>query len=111
MTDNEVVDARNKPKPPTHAAASSEYQKAQDALGMLGDVNQRVRGTGSDRRSPTELRLLLRACPFDGFVTNLNISKANTQTSAAGPTLVDNRNWYVLAHFREDLLDRIRPGM
>jgi multidrug efflux system membrane fusion protein len=24
---------------------------------------------------------------------------------------VDDSNWYVLAYFREDLLDRIRPGM
>ena len=24
---------------------------------------------------------------------------------------MDDRNWYVLAYFREDLLDRIRPGM
>jgi multidrug resistance efflux pump len=25
--------------------------------------------------------------------------------------MVDYQNWYILAYFREDLLDRIRPGM
>ena len=50
--------------------------------------------------------------PLDGYVTNLNIS-AGQYANMGQPvlTLVDNRNWYVLAYFREDLLDRIRPGM
>jgi multidrug efflux system membrane fusion protein len=115
VTDNEVVDARNKLKAADAgaAAASSEYQKAQDALGMLGDVNQRVRAA---QEAIEEAQLNYDYCfvhaPFDGFVTNLNISEGQ-YANIGQPvlTLVDNRNWYVLAYFREDLLDRIRPGM
>ncbi len=50
--------------------------------------------------------------PFDGYVTNLNIAEGQ-YANAGQPVLVlvDNSTWYVLAYFREDLLDRIRPGM
>src|SRR5215469_6613044 len=45
VTENDVVEARNKYKATEAgvATAVSELQKAQDGLGILGDVNQRVR--------------------------------------------------------------------
>jgi multidrug efflux system membrane fusion protein len=58
----------------------------------------------------------LEACrvvaPFDGFITNLNISNG-AYAHAAGEviTLVDVRNWYVIANFRESALRHIKPGM
>jgi multidrug resistance efflux pump len=115
VTDNDVVEARNK----FHAAqagvatAASELRKAQDALGIRGDVNQRVRAAQEEIE---DAQLNYDYCsvqaPFDGYVTNLNISEGQ-YANAGQPvlTLVDDRNWYVLAYFREDLLDRIRPGM
>jgi multidrug resistance efflux pump len=115
VTDNDVVEARNK----FHAAqagvatAASELRKAQDALGIMGDVNQRVRAAQEEIE---DAQLNYDYCsvqaPFDGYVTNLNISEGQ-YANAGQPvlTLVDDRNWYVLAYFREDLLDRIRPGM
>jgi len=50
--------------------------------------------------------------PFDGFITNLNISNG-AYAHAAGEviTMVDVRNWYVIANFRESLLPHIAPGM
>src|SRR5208337_1895733 len=44
VTDNDVVEARNKLKAANAGvvSAASELQKAQDALGMIGDVNQRL---------------------------------------------------------------------
>lgn len=50
--------------------------------------------------------------PFDGYVTNLNISNG-AYAHAAGEvvTLVDARNWYVIANFRESALHHISPGM
>ena len=115
VTDNDVVEARNKLKAAQAgvAAAISELQKAQDALGILGDVNQRVRAA---EEAVEDAQLNYDYCsvraPFDGYVTNLNISEGQ-YANAGQPvfTLVDDRNWYVLAYFREDLLDRIRPGM
>jgi multidrug resistance efflux pump len=115
VTDNEVVEARNKLSAAKAgvAAATSELQKAQDALGVLGDVNQRIRAA---QEAVDEAQLNYNYCfvraPFDGYVTNLNISEGQ-YANIGQPvlTLVDDRNWYVLAYFREDLLDRIRPGM
>jgi multidrug efflux system membrane fusion protein len=115
VTENDVVEARNKLKASEAAVsgARSELQKAQDALGMMGDVNQRVRAAQEEIE---DAQLSYDYCfvraPFDGYVTNLNIS-AGQYANMGQPvlTLVDNRNWYVLAYFREDLLDRIRPGM
>ena len=115
VTDNDVVEARNKFKSAQAAVASavSELQKAQDALGILGDVNQRMRAA---QEEVEDAQLNYDYCfvraPFDGYVTNLNISEGQyANIGQAVLTLVDDRNWYVLAYFREDLLDRIQPGM
>jgi len=115
VTDNEVVEAHNKLRAAEAgvAAASSDLQKAQDALGMLGDVNQRIRAA---QEAIDDAQLNYNYCfvraPFDGYVTNLNISEGQ-YANIGQPvlTLIDDRNWYVLAYFREDLLDRIQPGM
>lgn len=49
--------------------------------------------------------------PFDARVTNLTISEG--QYAKAGRqlfTLIDNRNWWVLANFRETQIGHIQPG-
>jgi len=115
VTDNDVVEARNKLRAAQAgvASAASELQKAQHALGIVGDVNQRMRAAQEEIE---DAQLNYDYCsvraPFDGYVTNLNISEGQ-YANAGQPvlTLVDDRNWYVLAYFRENLLDRIRPGM
>jgi membrane fusion protein, multidrug efflux system len=115
VTENDVVEARNKLKAAEAAvvSATSELRKAQDALGMLGDVNQRLRAAQEavDDAQLNSDYCFVRA-PFDGYVTNLNIS-AGQYANLGQPVLVlvDDRDWYVLAYFREDQLDRIRPGM
>jgi multidrug efflux system membrane fusion protein len=51
--------------------------------------------------------------PFDALVVNLHTAVG--QFVSPGPlpvfALVDTRNWYVLANYRESELDRIAPGM
>jgi multidrug efflux system membrane fusion protein len=115
VTENDVVEASNKFKAANAAvaSASSELQKAQDALGILGDVNQRVRAAQEEiEDAQLNCDYCFVRAPFDGYVTNLNISEGQyANIGQAVLTLVDDRNWYVLAYFREDLLDRIRPGM
>jgi len=55
-------------------------------------------------------RCTVRA-PFDGFVTNLNISEGEmAKPGVALFTLIDNRNWYVVANYRESDLRHIAPG-
>jgi multidrug efflux system membrane fusion protein len=60
-------------------------------------------------------RLDLERCkvvaPFDAYVTNLNISEgAYARAGAAIFTLIDTRNWYVIANYRESYLNNIRKG-
>jgi multidrug efflux system membrane fusion protein len=50
--------------------------------------------------------------PFDGYVTNLNISEgAYAHPGTPIFTLLDMRNWYVIANYRESKLKYIQPGM
>jgi membrane fusion protein, multidrug efflux system len=61
-------------------------------------------------------RLDLERCsvvaPFDAWVTNLNISEgAYARAGAPMFTLIDTRNWYVIANYRESNLNNIRNGM
>jgi membrane fusion protein, multidrug efflux system len=115
VTENDVVEARNKVRASDAAvlSAASELEKARDGLGILGNVNQRLRAA---QEAIEDAQLNYDYCfvraPFDGYVTNLNIAEGQYANSGMPVlTLVDDRNWYVLAFFREDLLDRIQPGM
>jgi multidrug resistance efflux pump len=115
VTENDVVEARNKLRAADAGvlSAASELEKARDTLGILEDVNQRERAA---REAIEDAQLNYDYCfvraPLDGYVTNLNFAEGQ-YANAGQPvlTLVDDRKWFVLAYFREDLLDRIRPGM
>ena len=55
-------------------------------------------------------RCTVRA-PFDGYVTNLNISEGEyAKPGVPIFTLIDNRTWYVVSNYRESELKGIRPG-
>ncbi len=61
-------------------------------------------------------RLDLERCtvvaPFDGYVTNLNISEGEIAKPGVPLfTLIDARKWYVVANYRESELKYIAPGM
>jgi membrane fusion protein, multidrug efflux system len=49
--------------------------------------------------------------PFDAYVTNMNISEG-AYARPGGPifTLIDSRNWYVVANYRESKLKNIHLG-
>jgi multidrug efflux system membrane fusion protein len=50
--------------------------------------------------------------PFDGYVTNMNISQgAYAHVGTPIFTLIDTSTWWVLASYRESRLKHIRPGM
>jgi len=49
--------------------------------------------------------------PFDAYVTNMNISEgAYAHPGSPMFTLIDTRNWYVIANYRESKLKNIRIG-
>jgi multidrug efflux system membrane fusion protein len=61
-------------------------------------------------------RLDLERCrvlsPFDAYVTNLNISEgAYARAGVPIFTLIDTRNWYVIANYRESSVASIHNGM
>jgi multidrug efflux system membrane fusion protein len=115
VTANDVFDARSR----VHAAeaavenARSEVRRAENQLGQLGDINTRRKAAEA---AVYNARLNVNYCyvhaPFDGLVTNLNISVGQYANEGRDVlSLVDDRKWYVVANFRENFLDHIRPGM
>lgn len=93
--------------------AQSERERAEKLLAQYGDINARRQAAEAAVQS-AELNLgyCRVAAPFDGYVTNLNIAVGEyAREGVQVLTLVDNRQWYVMANFRETYMDAIRPGM
>jgi multidrug resistance efflux pump len=115
VTKDKVEDARSKQRAAAaaHDQARHELERARQLLAQFGELNAR-RQAAQAAVGDADLNVAycwVRA-PFDGYVTNLNISVG--QYARQGDqvlALVDGRSWYVLANFRETFLDSIRPGM
>ena len=115
MTANDVSSARSKLAAARAAveSAKSEVARANNELGKYGDINARRKAAEA---AAYKARLNVEYCyvmaPFDGYVTNLNIAVGQyANEGKLVVSLVDDRNWYVLANFRETFLSRIKPGM
>jgi membrane fusion protein, multidrug efflux system len=115
VTANDVFNARSRVEADQAAVASaqSEVSKAQNDLGQYGDINARRKAAEA---ALYDAKLNLNYCyvraPFDAYVTNLNITVGQYANEGREVlSLVDNRQWYVLANFRENFLGHIRPGM
>jgi multidrug efflux system membrane fusion protein len=115
VTANDVSSAKAKLDAARAAVqnAKSEVARATNELGKYGDINARRKAA---QAAAYKARLNVEYCyvkaPFDGYVTNLNIAVGQYANEGKEVlSLVDDRNWYVLANFRETFLARIRPGM
>ena len=115
VTTDEVEEARTKARAATAQveAARAELQRARDILGQLGDVNARRQAA---QAAVYDAELNLQYCyvraPFDAFVTNLNISVGQYANEGQEVfALIDDRQWFVMANFRESFLASIEPGM
>ncbi len=115
VTANDVFNARSRLAAAQAAVESShsEVRRSQNELGQYGDFNAR-RKTAEAALYYAKLNVqycYVRA-PFDAYVTNLNIAVGQYANEGRQVvSLVDNREWYVIANFRENFLDYIRPGM
>jgi membrane fusion protein, multidrug efflux system len=115
VTANDVFNARSRLEAAEAGveSARSDVRRAQNDLGQYGDINAR-RKAAEAAVYGTKLNVgycWVRA-PFDGYVTNLNIAVGQYANEGREVlSLVDNRQWYVLANFRENFLAHIRPGM
>jgi membrane fusion protein, multidrug efflux system len=115
VTANDVFDARSRLEAAQAGveSARSDVRRAQNDLGQYGDINARRKAAEA---AVYDARLNVGYCyvqtPFDGYVTNLNIAVGQYANEGRQVlSLVDNRQWYVLANFRENFLGNIRPGM
>ena len=100
-------------------SAAATLQRVQALVGSGGTTGEQVdEAVAADKSAAAALstaRYNLDGCrvvaPFDGFITNLNIS-AGAYAHAADEeiTMVDARNWYVIANYRESLLPHIAVG-
>ena len=115
VTANDVFNARSRVEADQAgvASAQSEVSKAQNDLGQYGDINARRKAAEA---ALYDAKLNLNYCyvraPFDAYVTNLNITVGQYANEGREVlSLVDNRQWYVLANFRENFLGHIRTGM
>jgi multidrug efflux system membrane fusion protein len=90
-------------------AQLGQARQTVDTLESL--IAQRPAKAASVRDAQINLERCRVTAPFYGYVTNLNISEgAYARPGAVMFTLIDMRNWYVIANYRETKLASIRPG-
>ena len=112
----EQVDQARSAKSSADAALLVARGDAQRASAAVGGVGALVAKLGELRASVAlaeyDLKQTVVRAPFDGRVVNLSIAQG--EYAATGRqlfTLIDTRNWYVIANFRETALSGIHPGM
>ncbi|MEE3327945.1 MAG: biotin/lipoyl-binding protein [Myxococcota bacterium] len=115
VTANQVFEAESQASAALSAMerARFELDQATKELGEVDGINARRK---SAEAKLIEAELNLGYCevraPFDGYVTNLNIAVGEYANRGEQVfALVDNREWYVMANFREVFLENIKPGM
>jgi multidrug efflux system membrane fusion protein len=80
-----------------------------DTLDSL--IAQRAERAAHVAQAQLDLSRCTVIAPFDGYVTNLNISEGEyAKPGVPIFTLIDRRTWYVVANYRESSLKYIWPG-
>lgn len=115
VTADKVEDAQTRERTAREALGSSrdDVDRAVHLLAEYGNLNARRQQAEAQVYAA---RLNVNYCrvtaPFDGYVTNLNISQGDYAVEGRQIfALVDGRTWYVIGNFRETFLRNIRPGM
>ncbi len=94
-------------------ASQSKLGEAQHTVDTLETlIAQRPNRAAKVEQAQLNLEWCSVRSPFDGYVTNMNISQgAYAHPGTAMFTLIDTSTWWVLANYRESKLKRIQPGM
>src|SRR5260370_19182418 len=115
VTANDVFNARSRVNADEAAveAARSSVLKAQNQLGQYGNINALRKAAEA---AVYDAKLNVGYCsvraPYNGYVTNLNIAVGQYANEGRQVvSLIDDRQWYVIANFRETFLSHIEPGM
>src|SRR5215510_14235653 len=112
----EQVDQARTAQRSADAALQVARRDAERAAAAVSGVDALVAKLGELRAAVAmaeyDLEHTVMRAPFDGRVIDLDIAQG--EYAATGRqlfTLIDTRNWYVIANFRETALKDIRPGM
>jgi len=112
----EQVDQARTAKRAADAALQMARRDAERAAAAVSGVDALVAKLGELRAAVAtaeyDLEQTVMRAPFDGRIIDLDIAQG--EFAATGRrlfTLIDTRNWYVIANFRETELKGIRPGM
>ena len=94
------------------ASAQQEYQVAITNLGEIDDVNaRRVAAQVEVNRAKLFLDYCYVEAPFDGYITNLNITVGEyANVGQQVFAIVDRTIWYVMANFKETYLEYLTIG-
>ena len=94
------------------SAARKMYQVAVTQLGDVGNVNaRRVAAQVEIDRARLFLDYCYVTAPFDGYITNLNITVGEyANVGQQVFAIVDREIWYVMANFMETYLDDLEIG-
>jgi multidrug efflux system membrane fusion protein len=115
VTADKVEDAQTRERTALQALGGSrdDVDQAVNLLAEYGNLNAR-RQQAEARVYAAQLNVdyCRVTAPFDGYVTNLNISEGDYALEGRQIfALVDGRSWYVIGNFRETFLRNIHPGM
>ena len=113
----ERLDQARAAKLSMEASLDEARRKMMQAEKDVGDLNalraKRDAAAAALAKAELDLSHTRVTAPFDALVVNLHTAVG--AFVAPGPlpvfALVDARNWYVMANYRESELDRITPGM
>ena len=94
------------------SAARKMYQVAVTQLGDVGNVNaRRVAAQVEIDRAKLFLDYCYVTAPFDGYITNLNITVGEyANVGQQVFAIVDREIWYVMANFMETYLEDLEIG-
>ena len=92
--------------------SSAQYTQSKSAVELLSPLTaQREGRAAAVHKAQYDYDHCRVYAPFDARVTNLQISEgAYAHAGQRMFTLIDTRNWWVIANFRESQLKYIRPG-
>jgi len=96
----------------TLKAAKSELSKAKQDLGLVGKINVRIKEA---KAKVDEAKLNLAhtdvSAPASGLIVNFKLRKGDFITAGRPQfALIEDKNWWINANFKETQLKRIKPG-
>lgn len=93
--------------------SNAQFEQSMKSVAILDPlIAQRQARAAAVKNAAYDLERCHVYAPFDARVTNLTISEgAYAHAGQQAFTLIDVRNWWVIANFRETELKRIQPGM